>query len=151
MCPAPGHASHPAGPLAGAVGRRHARATGTLRGLPFGQPPFLAFWAMAASLAGLFDLPPSLPISASHFRTAGGGACFVFMVSRIGCPRHRDDGAGFLFHPIQSSPSSMMVTTGSPPSPGPHNDHSLTSSRRLPFHTLTRNFTRSVLPAVFMA
>ena len=35
-----------------------------LRGLPFGQPPFLAFLAMAASLAGLLDLPPSLPISA---------------------------------------------------------------------------------------
>jgi len=34
----------------------------TLRGLPFGHPPFLAFLAMAASLAGLFDLPPSLPI-----------------------------------------------------------------------------------------
>ena len=124
---------------------------GTLRGLPFGQPPFLAFWAMAASLAGLFDLPPSLPICEYHFSTAGGGVSFVFIVLRLGCPRHLDDGAGFLSHPAQSSPSSMMVTTGSPPSPGPHSDHSLTSSRRLPFHTLTRNLTRSVLPALLMA
>jgi hypothetical protein len=54
-------ASHPAGQLAGGVGPRHTRATGTLRALPFGQPPFLAFLAMALSLAGLFDLPPSLP------------------------------------------------------------------------------------------
>ena len=30
----------------------------------------------------------------------------------------------------QSSPSSMIVTTGAASSPGPHNDHSLTSSRR---------------------
>jgi len=34
----------------------------TLRGLPFGHPPFLAFLATAASLAGLVDAPPSLPI-----------------------------------------------------------------------------------------
>jgi hypothetical protein len=124
---------------------------GTLRGLPFGQPPFLAFWAMAASLAGLFDLPPRLPISENHFRTADDGVSFVFIISRLSCPRHPKDGAGFLSNPVQSSPSSMMVTTGSPPSPGPHNDHSLTSSRRLPFHTLTRNRTRPVLPAVLIA
>jgi len=72
---------------------------GALRGLPFGQPPFLAFLAIAASLAGLLDLPPSLPISASHFRTAGGGVGFVFIVSRLVCPRRLDDGAGFLSLP----------------------------------------------------
>jgi hypothetical protein len=77
---------------------------GALRGLPFGQPPNLAFWAMARSLAGLFDLPPRLPISASHFRTAGGGVSFVVIVSRLVCPRHLDDSAGFLFHPVQFSP-----------------------------------------------
>ena len=34
----------------------------TLRGLPFGHPPFFAFLALATSLAGLFDAPPILPI-----------------------------------------------------------------------------------------
>ena len=77
---------------------------GTLRGLPFGQPPFLAFLAMALSLAGLFDFPPSLPISANHLRTAGGGVSFVFIVSRLGCPRHLNDGAGALSHPVQFAP-----------------------------------------------
>jgi hypothetical protein len=61
-----------------------------LRGLPFGQPPFLAFSAMAASLAGLFDLPPSLPICEYHFRTAGDGANFVFIVSCLVCPQGLD-------------------------------------------------------------
>src|SRR5260370_28731478 len=106
---------------------------------------------MAASLAGLFDLPPSLPICEYHFRTAGGGASFVFIVSGRAGPRHQDDGAGFLLHPVQSSPSSMMVTTRAPASPGPHKDHSLTSARRLPFPTPTRNFTRSVLPSGLIA
>lgn len=67
-----------------------------LRGLPFGQPPFLAFLAMALSLAGLFDLPPCLPIREYHFRTALGGSSFVFIVSRLVRPRHLDDGAGLL-------------------------------------------------------
>ena len=78
----------------------------TLRGLPFGQPPFLAFWAMAASLAGLFDLPPSLPICEYHSRTAGGGVSLVFIVSRLVGPRHLDDGAGFL---SWSEPFTLMV------------------------------------------
>ncbi len=67
----------------------------TLRGLPFGHPPFLAFLALAASLAGLFDAPPSLPICEYHSRTAGGGSSFFFIVSPFVCPRHLDDGAGF--------------------------------------------------------
>ena len=49
---------------------------------------------MAASLAGLLDWPPNLPISASHARTAGGGVCFVFIVLRLGRPRRCPDGAG---------------------------------------------------------
>src|SRR5260370_14547238 len=106
---------------------------------------------MAARLAGLFDLPPSLPICEYHFRTAGGGASFAFIVSGRAGPRHQDDGAGFLLHPVQSSPSSMMVTTGPPASPGPRNDHSLTSAPRLAFHTSTRNFTPSLLPAALIA
>src|SRR5215468_9441437 len=44
-----------------------------------------------------------------------------------------------------------MVMTGSPSSAGPQSDHSLTTSRRNPFHKLTGNLTRSVLPAVLMA
>jgi hypothetical protein len=45
---------------------------------------------MAASLAGLFDLPPSLPICEYHFRTAGDGVSFVFIVSRLVCPQGPD-------------------------------------------------------------
>ena len=56
-------------------------ALGGLRGLPLGHPPFLAFLAMAASLAGLLDLPPILPSCEYHSRTAGGGVSFGFMVS----------------------------------------------------------------------
>ena len=66
-----------------------------LRGLPFGHPPFFAFLALAASLAGLFDAPPSLPICEYHSRTAGSGSSFFFIVSPFVCPRHLDDGAGF--------------------------------------------------------
>ena len=78
----------------------------TLRGLPFGQPPFLAFWALAASLAGLFDLPPSLPICEYHSRTAGGGVSFVFIVSRSVGPRHLDDGASLVSHPFNLHPQA---------------------------------------------
>jgi hypothetical protein len=65
-----------------------------LRGLPFGHPPFFAFLALAAILAGLFDAPPSLPICEYHSRTAGGGSSFFFIVSLLVCPRHLNDGAG---------------------------------------------------------
>ncbi len=133
--------------LAGAVGRRHALALGTLRGLPFGQPPFLAFSAMARSLAGLLDLPPSLPICAYHFRTAGGGVSFAFIVLRLERPRHLDDSAGLVSNPVQSSPSSMIVMTGSASSPGPHAAQSSTS---LP-DTATRKCTRSVWLAPLIA
>jgi len=54
-----------------------------LRGLPLGQPPSLAFLALAARLAGLLDLPPSLPICAKYSRTAGGAFGLVFMVLSV--------------------------------------------------------------------
>jgi len=68
----------------------------TLRGLPLGHPPFFAFLALAATLSGLFDAPPSLPICEHHSRTAGGGSSFVFIVLPLVCPCHQDDGAGVL-------------------------------------------------------
>jgi len=49
----------------------------TTRGLPFGHPPFFAFLALAASLAGLFDAPASLTICEYHSRTAGGWVQFL--------------------------------------------------------------------------
>ena len=52
------------------------------RGLPFGQPPFFAFFLLAATLAGLLDFPPSLPSSEYHLRTAGGGVGFVLIFWR---------------------------------------------------------------------
>jgi hypothetical protein len=58
----------------------------------------LAFLALAASLAGLFDAPPSMPICEYHSRTAGGGSSLFFIVSPFVCPRHLDDGAGFDLH-----------------------------------------------------
>jgi hypothetical protein len=57
-----------------------------LRGLPFGQPPFFAFLAIAASFAGLLDFPPSLPICEYHLRTSGGGVGFVFIVCVLPAP-----------------------------------------------------------------
>jgi len=58
-----------------------------LRGLPFGQPPFFAFCLMAASFAGLLDLPPSFPIREYHFLTAAVG---VGLGSIVNCVRHFD-------------------------------------------------------------
>jgi hypothetical protein len=107
---------HPAPRRDGWVGKKKIPYE-TLRGLPFGHPPFLAFLAMAASLAGLFDLPPSLPSCEYHSRTAGGGSSFFFIVSPLIRPRHLDDGAGILFPSVQFSPSSKIVTTGAASSP----------------------------------
>jgi hypothetical protein len=75
-------------------------ASATLRGLPFGHPPFFAFLAMAASLAGLLDWPPSLPICEYHSRTAGGGSNFVFIVSALVCPCRLLHGTGLQFRPF---------------------------------------------------
>jgi hypothetical protein len=66
-----------------------------LRGLPFGHPPFFAFLTLAATLAGLRDLPPSLPISASHSRAAAGTSGFCFMVGRVS-PAPSDNSAGMV-------------------------------------------------------
>jgi len=83
-----------------------------LRGLPFGHPPFFAFLALAASLAGLFDAPPSLPICEYHSRTAGGGSSFFFIVSPFVCPRHLDD-ALIVVEPGADSLSIRTQYTGS--------------------------------------
>ncbi len=66
--------------MVGTVGPGKEIPYETLRGLPFGHPPFFAFLAIAASLAGLLEVPPNLPICEYHSRTAGGGSSFFFIV-----------------------------------------------------------------------